>query len=112
MLDYVGGAFVAAAFAFVLYRIVRTGSLRGMLFGARVLEKVGEVPAEGGRVMSVTVRVHRLQPTERGAVVGLEIAATSFGSYQMTPASLTAEQASALAELLQRAATSAETPGP
>lgn len=103
--DTIGGLLLASLAVLVIgslvYRVVKHGGVKGGLFGARIDRTVGKVGGGGPKPASVTVSVHALGDAERR--VGLEISAKTITSYQMLPASLTAQEAEKLAEYLQAA---------
>jgi hypothetical protein len=85
------------------YQIFRHGGFKAAMFGARIEQMVGEVPVEKQGWMSVALKVHALRRDDSEKLVGIEIVAKSFGSYQMTPITLSVQQAQQLASLLQNA---------
>ena len=98
------GAFaaIAAYFAFSVYRY---GGFRGAMFGATVRDTIGEVEGTARGPGSARVRVHSLGAQEGAdALVGLELVATSIGSWSSSPISLSRSEAQRLANLLQEAA--------
>jgi hypothetical protein len=98
-----------AVFAVVLGRILvnifKHGGLKGALFGAPIARTVGEVSAAGRGPVRATLKVHVLGGPGASSI-GLEFAAKSFASYQMMPATLSADDARKLASLLEAAASS------
>ncbi|MDE2293129.1 MAG: hypothetical protein KGL53_13695 [Elusimicrobia bacterium] len=95
-------------FAFVvihfLSRMVRFGGFKAALFGAPIVRTVGEVAGIPLDFGTSTVRVHALGGDSPERAVGLEVAAKTFASYHMTPATLSAAEAMRLAEFLRAAA--------
>src|SRR5262245_55983824 len=102
-----GPVFFFAVFAVVVgyfaYRMVRHGGLKGAMFGARIERTVGEVPGERQAGMRVALKVHALSRDNSENLVGIELVAKSFASYQMTPVTLSVHEAQQLASLLQNA---------
>lgn len=89
---------------FFLYRVIRHGGLRGAMFGASVLETLGEVEGKGQGPASSKLKVHLLgESSDPNRPVGLEIVTTTFASYQMHPITLPRGEAQKLLTLLQRA---------
>jgi hypothetical protein len=90
---------------YFVYRIFRLGGLKAAMFGARIERTVGEVPGEkqGLGLMSVVLRVHALRRDNSEMLIGIELVAKSFASYQMMPITLSVHQAQQLASLLQNA---------
>jgi hypothetical protein len=94
----------------MLFRVLKFGGFKAAMFGAPIQTTVGEVAGSGPRMMTLTVKVHRLGGgTERS--VGLELVAKSFASYQMMPVSLSSAEARKLAQLLQAASNTVSTGG-
>jgi hypothetical protein len=89
----------AAVAAYFLYRFLRHGSLRGMLYGSSVSRTIGEV--EIGRWMgtTTTLRVHVL---ENGKIV-LENSSRAFLAASISGTPLSTSQADRLIALLQQA---------
>lgn len=100
-------AIVAGSF---VVRILKHGGLKAAMFGAPIDSTVGEVSGSGGRVMSLTVRVHRLGGGSPEKVIGLEWVARSFASYQMLPLTLSRAEAQKLCQLLQAALAGRDAP--
>jgi len=97
--------FAIAVGGVILYfvtRIARFGGFKAAMFGARIERTVGEVSGSGGKWMSTTIRVHRLEG-EPDKAVGLELVQKSPGSWSMQPYSLSAGEASKLVQLVQSA---------
>ncbi len=106
-IESIGGFLFAALAVLVVgsfvYRFAKHGGVKAGLFGARINGTVGKVGGGGPKPANVTVSVHTLADAERS--IGLEVAAKTIASYQMLPASLTAQEAEQLAEYLKEAAT-------
>jgi hypothetical protein len=64
-------------------------------------------------MVKTKLKVHVLEPRDRGAGphVGIEVIHSTFGSWSMSPISLTRTESQRLAEELSRAAKDAETTG-
>jgi hypothetical protein len=105
--DSVGKIFFFAIFALVLgsfiFGIVRYGGFKAAMFGATIQQTVGEVSGGGVRFGSIAVRVHTLGGDSPEKAVGLEVVAKSFASYRMMPITLSVDDATKLAGLLQSA---------
>jgi hypothetical protein len=86
------------------YRMLRHGGFKAAMFGARIEHTVGEVPGEKQGPMSVALKVHALRRDNSEKLIGIELVAKSFASYQMMPITLSVNQAQQLASLLQNAA--------
>jgi hypothetical protein len=91
----VGGSFVA--------KIIKHGGFKAAMFGAPIESTVGEVTGSGGKLMHLSVKVHRLGGGSPEKTIGLEFAAKSFASYQMLPVTLSKVEAQRLSQLLQSA---------
>jgi hypothetical protein len=86
--------------AWLVFRFLKFGGLRGAMFGSGVQQTVGEVTGSGGSFASRVLKVHVLNdPPERA--IGLEIVAKTFASYQMMPITLSLSEARNLLRLLQ-----------
>src|SRR5260221_14091651 len=93
----------AAVIGYFGYRMIRYGGLKAAMFGARIDHTVGEVRAEKQGPMSVALKVHALRRDDSEKLIGIELVAKSFASYQMVPITLSVNQAQQLASLLQNA---------
>lgn len=107
-MDFAPEALFFVVFAAVLgyfgYRMLRHGGFRGAMFGARIEQTVGEVTGEKQGPMNVALKVHALRRDDSEKLIGIELVAKSFASYQMMPITLSVSQAQQLASLLQNAA--------
>ena len=85
--------------AYLVFRIVKYGGLRGAMYGSAISRTIGEI--ETGRFggANQTLRVHRL---ENDRVV-LELASRSFGSANVQGVPMEAEHIDALIKLLNEA---------
>jgi len=95
--------FLAIA-GFFGYRMIRHGGFKAAMFGARIDRTVGEIPGEKQGPMSIALKVHVLRRDATEKLVGVELVAKSFASYQMMPITLSTSQAQRLASLLHEAA--------
>ncbi len=93
----------AAVVGYLVYRVLQHGGIKAAMFGARIERTVGEVPGERQFGMNVVLKVHALRRDDSEKLVGLELVAKSFLSYEMTPITLSVHQAQQLASLLQNA---------
>ena len=93
----------AAVVGFFVYRIFRYHGFKAAMFGARIDHTVGEVGAEGQGPVGVALKVHVLRRNSAEKLVGVELVAKSFASYQMVPVTLSISQAQQLASLLNEA---------
>ena|SRR5579863_8238455 len=93
-----------------LFKAMKFGGMKAAMFGAPIESTVGEVAGAGSGIMSVAVKVHRL---DGGAqkTVGLELVAKSVASYQMLPITLSAADAKKLIQLLDAATTGTPSTG-
>ena len=93
----------AAIVGYFAYRIIRHGGFKAAMFGARIEQTVGEVPGENQGPMRIALKVHALRRDDSEKLIGIELVAKSFASYQMMPITLSVNQAQQLASLLQNA---------
>lgn len=87
---------------FLVFKIVRHGSLKGWLFGAQIVRTHGEVSGTASKPMTTVLRVHTLAGGTQKAV-GIEFVAKSFASYQMMPFSMSVAETKKLIALLESA---------
>jgi len=97
---------VFAVLITLIFQLIRRRSLKGAMFGAEITETVGSFEiwksSAGKRVLSV----HRLKEEEENdRAVGIDITSSGFGSFRITPITLSSEQARKLAEMLDEATT-------
>jgi hypothetical protein len=85
------------------YRMLQHGGLEGAMFGARIERTVGQVSGERRAAISVALKVHTLRRDNSEKLIGIELVAKSFASYQMVPITLSVHQAQQLVFLLQNA---------
>lgn len=89
---------------FFVYRIFKHKGFKGAMFGAHILNTLGEVNGKSQGPMSILLKVHSLgSDTPHEILVGIEVIAKSFASWQMMPVTLTASETQQLVSLLQRA---------
>ena len=104
-------AICALAIFFVValvLKIIRKGGFKAALFGAPIQNTVGEIKGANHFWTRTSVKVHRLNSISPDTAVGLEIVGRTFGSFQLIPVSLSAQQAKELAILLTSAADTAQ----
>src|SRR5262245_50208326 len=89
----------AAVAAFLLFRFLKYGGMRGMLYGSAVARTVGEVELERKWGITTTLRVHVL---ENGKVV-LEQSSRALLSASLNGNLLSQSEAERLIALLQQA---------
>lgn len=90
--------------AYFAFQVVRNRGLRGAMFGARLVRTIGELDLGRRGMVRTTLKVHCLEPRDSASpTVGVELVATSYGGFGMTPIALTSEQASGFAALLAQA---------
>lgn len=91
-------------FLFFAYRMFKYKGLKGAMFGAEIVNTVGEVQGKGQGPLSLALKVHSLKPeTTSQSLVGIELVAKSIASYEMMPITLSASEAQHLITLLERA---------
>ena len=93
----------AAVVGFFAYRVVRYGGFKAAMFGAQVERTVGEVSGEKQGSLGITLKVHILRRDPGEKLVGMELVAKSFASYQMMPVTLSVAEVQQLVSLLQQA---------
>jgi hypothetical protein len=100
---FAGFAVLLGIFA---YRILKYGGWKAAMFGGCIERTVGEVrgTGQGG---NVKLRVHALSDDSEDRAVGIELVATTIGSYQMLPITRSAEGVQKLIGLLQESITDA-----
>lgn len=86
---------------FFVYRFLKHGGMRGMLYGSGVARTVGEVQLERRRGMTTTLRVHVL---ENGEVV-LEQSSRALLAASINGVPLSSTEADRLIALLKEART-------
>jgi hypothetical protein len=94
-------ALVAGSF---IYRALRHGGLKRAMFGAKIERTIGHVDCGGVKFGSMSLKVHTLSGVSPAKVIGIEMVAKTFASYQMMPITLSVSEAKKLATLLQTAA--------
>lgn len=97
--EYIFIAVFALVIGSFIYKIIKHGGLKAAMFGAGIKTTVGEVSGNGPKLMSLSLKVHELDQSPEKAV-GLELVAKSFGSYQMTPITLSVSEAKKLSVLI------------
>ncbi len=95
-------AFAAVA-AWLLYRVIRHGGVKGAVFGSRILETHGEIEPSRRGLTATAVKVHSIESDSVEPDVGLELVSRGGGKYHMTPVRLSRAEARRLAQLLQQA---------
>ena len=88
-----------------LYQLARYRTLRGASLGARILHTIGEVEFGRGGMTRGKIRVLRVagsEPTD--PTVGVDSVVPFLAPYELTPFTLTREQARQLGSMLTEAA--------
>ncbi len=88
--------------AYMVRGFLKYGGFRGMCFGARIGQTVGEVEGARRPLMSTVLKVHILDAAPEKAI-GLEIVAKSFAAYHMVPFAMSVAEARKLITHLQSA---------
>jgi len=88
-------AFFALSF---IYKIIKNGGFKGALFESRINKTIGEV-VESGKFIKSTLKIHQLD----NGKTGIELTSKTFGSFQITPLSLTKIETENLISLLKAA---------
>ena len=90
--------------ALAVYSVYRNGGFKGAMFGARILDKVGEVSAQKRGLVSQTLRVHLLETSNSTEQkIGIEFASSGGGSWGSMPTVLSSTEAQELIRLLKQA---------
>ncbi len=87
---------------FILFFSLSTRG-REMMFGGKIVKSWDGLSSKR-KIVTCRVKVHALDVTPTTRLVGPEISAATFGSYQMLPISLPAAEARELARLIEEAA--------
>jgi len=96
--------FFGAIVIYMAYGFIRKKGFRGMMFGAEVINTVGEVKGKKRGAINTTIKVHTLKGNDNtNNHVGIELISKSFASYHMMPFSISASDAKKLANLLNEA---------
>ncbi|MCI0363217.1 MAG: hypothetical protein L0219_05000 [Phycisphaerales bacterium] len=106
--DTVAKLFFAMLALFVgslIYGALRHGGFKGAMFGAKIERTVGQVACNGVKFGSMSLKVHKLSGSPE-RVIGIEMVAKTFASYDMMPMTLLASEAKKLATLLEAAVAS------
>lgn len=85
-----------------VFNMVRRGGFKGSVFDAKILETVGEADGVERPLMKTKLKVHVLD-RDSEKLVGIELVATSIGSYQMMPINLSATETRKLIHALEQA---------
>lgn len=101
--EYIIFVLVAAAIGSFVYKLIKHGGFKAAMFGARIQETLGQVSGSGSKLVKLNVKVHSLDGAP-DKVVGLEFVAITAGSFQMSPVSLSVDEAKNLVSLIQEAA--------
>lgn len=89
---------------FFAYRMFKYKGLKGAIFGAEIVNTVGEVQGKSQGPVSLALKVHSLKPDATSqSLVGIELVAKSIASHQMMPITLSVSEAQQLISLLERA---------
>lgn len=89
----------------LLFQVIRNRGFRGAMFGAPAARTIGEIDLGRRGMVRTRLRVHRLEPRDTTSPeIGIEVVATTIGSFGITGHSLTRDQAVALSNFLSQAA--------
>jgi hypothetical protein len=86
----------------IAFNVIRRGGIKAGIFNAKIVAKIGEVALDDVSFLKRQLNVFTLNRNSE-ALIGIEVAARSSVSYNMTPISLTTAQARQLANLLLEA---------
>jgi hypothetical protein len=96
---------IAAFFVSWIY-VSFTKKGKGMFFGGQIVETIGDKVGTKRGIINANVKVHVIKtklPEPNSHQVGLELSQSSFLSYQMSPITLTHQEAVRLSEMLKEA---------
>jgi hypothetical protein len=99
---------LAGIIGFAGYRMIRYGGFKASIFGAKIVSTTGEISLHGVPFATIVLKVHVLGGDDPSRAVGIERVSKSFLRYEMHPATLSRDQATQLAALLQRAASDSQ----
>jgi hypothetical protein len=103
--EYLFFAVFALVWVHLLYQVVKNRGFRGAMFGAPVARTIGELDLGRRGIVRTRLKVHCLeQRDDLLPNIGVEFVHTTFGSFAMSPLSLTRDQANTLSALLSQAA--------
>lgn len=104
-MEWFGVGIVVLFLAYFAYSVIRHGGFRGAMFGARIVDTIGEVEGADSRLSSTRIKVHILEAeNSEPRRVGIEVVMTSLASWASSPITLSQSQARELAGILERAA--------
>ena len=86
---------------FFAYRVAKKG-FKGALFGGRIRKTFGEIPLRPVNGPSGVVRVHEIAGKNEPHI-GIEIVQKTILSYDMTPITISRDDAAAVIEILEQA---------
>ena len=97
--------------ASMLFKVIKNKGWKGAMFGAPTRKQTCEIELGSRGMVKTKLKVHVLDPRDRGEGphVGIEVIHSTFGSWQMSPISLTRTESQRLADELSRAAKDSET---
>ena len=100
--EYVFFGIFALVAANLLRKVVKNRGFRGAFFGAPIRTTVSEIELRGRGMVKSRIRVHTLEGDSGAPKVGVEIVHSTALSWQMTPISLSTDEARRLAEALSQ----------
>jgi len=97
--------------AWMLFKVIKNRGWKGAMFGAPTRKMTCEMKLGARDGVHTKLKLHTLDPHDRdqGPHVGVEVIHWTFGSWRMSPVSLTRAEARKLAEELSCAAKDSET---
>jgi len=111
MFEYVFFSIFGLVLAYMAYQVFKNKGFRGAMFGAPVAGTLGELDLGRRGMVRTKLKVHRLESNNvNSPEVGLEFVASTIGSWQMIPVSLTKSEAIELSALLAQAAAQSSSP--
>lgn len=95
----------------MLFKVIKNGGWKGAMFGAPVRSESSVLELTRRGFGKTKLKIHVLDPVDKneGPHIGIEVIQSTFGSWEMSPVSLSRSEARKLAEDLLRAASESET---
>lgn len=87
--------------AFFIFKLGQRGSFKGALFNATIKGSSQEIGGSGTGLLKSKVKVHSMERNGQ-QLVGLELIASGFGSYEMMPFTLSISEARELIYVLEQ----------
>lgn len=86
---------------FFIFKIAQRGSFKGAMFNATVKDSSPEIGGSGAAILKSRIKVHSLE-RDGQQLVGLELIASGFGNFEMTPFTLSITETKELISVLEQ----------